>query len=136
MTHWIIQGVDFFRQDKVLAMVSKKSIMILLPWMILLGIFISGCSNDSRNQHFAPENNGARGLYNQSNRTANLTTGERQSLIEAIQRVALNACQGRSEGEPCALQGKSGNISGTCKTQGDKLMCSIERGGMQRPNGN
>jgi len=82
-----------------------KKISIILILSILM---ISGCSS-SKNFR--------------GNRLMNLSEEERQKLFEERQQKAIEACQGKNQGDVCKIQTPRGELNTTCKTEEGNLMC-------------
>lgn len=55
----------------------------------------------------------------------NPTRREKQTMMETRMQLAVTACQdNKTENNACTMQGPMGNMTGTCKTQEGKLLCS------------
>jgi hypothetical protein len=74
-----------------------------------------------------PRMNGSGGNYSRGpwqNRSGNLTEEQMQQMIEQMRRAAADACNGRAEGDSCAMQTPRGNATGTCSAQNYSLVCN------------
>ena len=124
--------------------VNKKSIIILPLLLILVSVFfLASCASsnsnginqdqtNTRSQRFQGDNPGA---FNRSNgRMTNLTDEERQKFIEERQAAEANACQSKNQGDECSLSMQNRTLSGTCETNQDKLLCTMQ--GFNRQNQN
>jgi len=60
-------------------------------------------------------------------RLNNLSEEEMQQLFEERQQKAIEACDGKDEGENCIFENVRGETEGICKMMDDNLICTIER---------
>ena len=111
---------------------EKRMILAISILFMLSILIISGCSSNnepsyqSNNTNPAYEKGDGAARNNQfgTGRKNNLTQEERQQMIEARMQLAKTACQDKTEGDACAIQGQRGEINGTCKNQNGVLMCT------------
>lgn len=58
----------------------------------------------------------------------NMTAEQRQQMINTMMQQQTAACQDKSEGDACVMQGSRGGQNGTCKTYNETLRCSFQGG--------
>jgi Flp pilus assembly protein TadG len=107
--------------------------MALLGVLVILVIAASGCvsqdsgesaaTSDANTTVSSQNNSGSQPLRWDDRNTTNMTDAERQQMFESMMQAASAACQNKTEGDSCTMQNQRGEMSGTCKTQEDKLMC-------------
>jgi len=86
-------------------------------FLLLLTTIFIGCSAKQKdNQHIQ------RPRMNQ-----NLTEEERQQFLQERQQKAIEACDGKDEGENCIFESPMGEMEGICKMMDNNLFCTLER---------
>ena len=53
-------------------------------------------------------------------------------MFEERQQIAIEACEGRKEGDKCILENPRGEMEGTCQKIDDNLACNFDRQMEQR----
>ena len=101
---------------------------ILLLSLLLLGMIItSGCS--SNEQRRFPQREGFQGMPDVP---INISEEERQQMFEERLQKAIEACQGKNEGDSCQFEEHIGDLSGICKIMDENLVCITDRPMRQR----
>jgi hypothetical protein len=108
-------------------------------WIIL----ITGCTSSNNvtgNNAAAPiqrntfsNRSGFQNEFQNRSRNTNLSDEERQKLMQEREKSAIDACNGKADGDSCTIQNSVGEISGTCNMQQDNLICILTRNSNQPP---
>jgi len=103
-------------------------ITLLMALAIASSIIILGCASNNKNQSYQ-----GKGNYQNRFGANNLTQEQRQQMIEQRMQSMIAACKEKTEGGACTIQNPRGSKTGTCKTQNETLVCSIEINRSQTP---
>ena len=111
----------------------KSKILIII--LIVVSIFISACSNENefRGRRFNPEERrGFMGNLSDEERQrmmeersfrGNMSEEERQQMFEERQKMAMEACLDKREGDSCMQETPMGSREGKCSLIDEQLIC-------------
>jgi predicted small secreted protein len=127
----LAQKVKIMENKGVLILVLLALLMVIL---VLGSMMLSGCASDNGQPSDVqgagasqPAGQGRFGPGMGRNFTGNLTDAQRQQLFEQRMQQAIAACNGKADGDACALQSQRENFTGNCRSLNNTLSCS---GGM------
>jgi hypothetical protein len=124
---------------------QKSTIWTIICAVIILSIlFISGCSTANQNNNPNPSVNSSNNFPNDlsggrqgrdwpNRQMTNITDAQRQDMVQARQEQMTAACQGKAEGDSCAIQSLRGDITGSCKIMQNQTICLSAQGDRQMP---
>ena len=121
-------------REGVMKLVAYTGLALLFV-LLAFTIAFSGCVSSDQGQ--APSGNhswrGGRPGNFTGGRFGNLTDEQRQQMFNQL----AAACQGKAAGDACEMQTPRGNMTGTCETRNETLVCSAGFGGNRTgpPNG-
>jgi hypothetical protein len=122
--------------------IAEIALIIALALLMALVVLLSGCTSNSNQQQDAfAAGNGSNppgappfdANFRGGNRSnfGNLTSEQRQQMMEEMAQQAISACKGKSEGDACAMNSPRGNTTGTCTTRNETLSCGFGNMGGQ-----
>ena len=138
----------------VMATWTEIALLVFLVIAVAAAILLSGCTSDSQQadnqqagslgsgqgganadaQAAAPAGwQGQPGNFTRGGQFGNLTAEQRQQMAAQRMQQAAAACEGKNDGDSCAMQGQRGNSAGTCKTLNETLSC-MGAGGIRGGN--
>ena len=119
-------------------MSTKLNVVPIIAVVLIASIFIMGCTSqgDQGQPATGPGGNGSfgpgfggmgGGFRNGTGGFGNLTPEQRQQMMAQRQQQAMDACNGKAQGDSCGISFGNRTTSGTCKTVNATLECGFSR---------
>ena len=124
---------DLFKKMHLEGDFMKKRIIWIL--IVLSIVMVIGCSSENKR---ADINKGQRDAASEENRRLGAgglgDTGEEeiQEMFKERQQNAIEACNGKTEGDGCEFENPRGAVSAICKRMEGNLVCISDRPMRQR----
>jgi hypothetical protein len=111
---------------------KEKFVMAIMVLLFII-VIISGCSPQPHQggRNIDPSIRPQR-FNNLSQRFNNLSEDQMKEMLDQRQKIAQDACTGKSEGDICMLQSPRGEMEGICTLIENNLLCEMDRTAWQR----
>jgi len=112
----------------------NKNTLFLIGLLLVFGTVITACTsqNPSNSTSQSASNSGApsnnQGVPNRTGAyRGNLSTADRQAMIQQRRQAAIDACSGKNVGDSCVMENPRANITGTCNALNTTVQCMANR---------
>ena len=99
-------------------------------FMVLLAfsLFITGCSSekagmpDGQDMFRGDQNMPKREMFREG-----FNEEQRKQMFKEMQQKSIDACNNKNKGDSCTIEGRIGEMQGTCSVENENLLCRFER---------